>query len=149
MISINTYRQYWKDMVTRITGLEDQIMVANEAQLKNKLTKDVKYPLLVATVPSANPNSPDADNIKESNTGLFFILTKVAASDRDEDNYVSTMETLQQITKAVKEAMVKDKEECKAPMAGIKINSFHQDAEYNYLGHDGWSVSFQFETHGF
>lgn len=148
MINIKTYRQYWIDMVTRITGLEGQIIVANEAQLKNKLTKNVKYPLLVITVPSANPASRDADNVIENNTGLIFLLTKVAASDRDVDNYVNTMESLQNIMKNIKEAMTDDLARCKAPMTQLDVRSFHEDPEYNYLGHDGWSLSFQFGTVG-
>jgi len=149
MINIKTYRQYWIDMVTRITGLEDQIIVANEAQLKNKLTKNVKYPLLVATVPSSNPASLDAYNVKESNTGFIFILTKVAASDRDNDSYINTMESLQVVMKNIKEAMTEDFEQCKAPMSQLDVRSFHEDPEYNYLGHDGWSLSFKFDTSGY
>jgi len=148
MISITTYRDYWKEMVNRIDGLEDTTLVANEAQLKNKLTKEVRYPLLVATVPSADPDSHNADNTGEKNSALIFVLEKVAASDRDSDNYVATMEKLQQIMKKVKEAMIEDFENCLMPMKELEIQSFHQDPEYNYLGHDGWSLSFRFATAG-
>lgn len=153
MVNIKTYRAYWEEMVNRIEELKASYLVANEAQLKDVAGNIDEYPILVATVPSANPDSRDSDNTAEINTGLLFVLKKVAASDRTDDTYLDDMELMQDILKDVKELMAADYEDCDvaghAVMHSLQVNSFHQDPEYNYLGHDGWSLSFRFGSLGF
>ena len=153
MVNISTYRDYWDNMVSRITNLKAAYLVATETQLQKKVSDISDYPVLVATIPSADPDSKDEDNIKETNTGLIFVLKKVPDSDRTDANYVTDMELMQDIVKAIKDNMLDDKTNCNATyhdlMSNLNEKSFHQDPEYNYLGHDGWSLSFKFGSLGY
>lgn len=153
MVDIRAYYYYWKDMVGRIPNLEGAYLVATEAQLQKKVSNIADYPIIVATIPSADPDSKNEDNTGEKNTGLIFVLKKVAESDRTDDSYIDDMARMQTIMKLIKEIMLEDKVDCEAShheiMRFLDENSFHQDPEYNYLGHDGWSLSFRFGSSGY
>lgn len=152
MINLINYKNYWTDMVNRVGALKQAVMVADESHLKDHLTKNPQYPLLVATIPSAGSNARDVDSYTEKNNALIFVLTKVAAADRTADSYIETMSTLQLVTAMVKTLMLEDFASCSNPMhefmQHLDVGSFNQDPEYNYLGHDGWSLSFRFDTLG-
>jgi hypothetical protein len=153
MIGIRAYKQYWTNLATRIDGLQGAYLVANEAQLKNVVADIADYPVLVATVPSADADSRDEDNTGEVSTGIVFVLKKVADSDRTQDSYVDDMEQMQQIMSVVKQTMLDDKTNCASDyhplMHRLQVGSMHQDPEYNYLGHDGWSMSFKLGSVGY
>lgn len=148
MVGIKKYKEYWKDIVSRIEGLKSAHLVANEAQLKNKVANIAEYPILVATVPSSGSSSKDEDNTSDSNLGLIFILKKVADSDRTEGSYEDDMQLMQDVMQEVRDLMEADKVDCEATyhelIERLDVSSFNQDPEYNYLGHDGWSLSFKF-----
>lgn len=152
MVNIKTYKDYWENIASRIGDLKAAYLVANEAQMKDIVANIADYPILVATVPSADPNSRDVDNMSETNTCLLFVLKKVAAADRPPGIDVDSMEQTQSAMAKVKEYMLEDFANCDAPyhnlMQYLSVGSFHQDPEYNYLGHDGWSLSFKFDVAG-
>jgi hypothetical protein len=152
MVNITTYNQYWQHVAATIAGLEAAYLVANEAQLKTVVANVAAYPILVATIPSADADSRDEDNLGEMNTGLIFILKKVADSDRTSAGYVADMATLQTVMAGVKSLMLDDKTNCDSEyhelMYRLQVGSMHQDPEYNYLGHDGWSLSFKIGSIG-
>ena len=153
MINIRTYKEYWEGMVSRIDDLKGSVLVATEHHFKNKVSNLKDYPVLVAVIPSSDPSSKDVDNIQEKNTGLIFILKKISASNVNDENYIDDMELLQNVIKEVKELMVSDYTDCSSEyhqeMERLDVNSFHQDPEHNYLGHDGWSLSFNFNSLGY
>lgn len=152
MISVKTYNSYWQSMIARVMGINQAHLVANEAQLAKLLTKDIEYPVLIATIPSGDPDSRDSDSVSEKNTCLIFILEKIADSDREGAN-IDMMDKLQLLMAEVKNEMKADYEDCDLPghivMSRLELQSMHQDPEYNYLGHDGWSLSFKFSTLGY
>lgn len=153
MVDIRTYKEYWANMVTRIPELKGSFLVAIETQLQKKISDVAEFPILVATVPSADPDSKDEDNTGETNSCLIFVLKAVAENDRDDANYVDDMELMQGIMKAIKDFMLDDKVNCDATyhelMSNLNEKSFHQDPEYNYLGCDGWSLSFKVGSVGY
>lgn len=150
MVNIRTYKEYWENIAERIGDLKAAYLVANEAQLKDLVANIADYPILVATVPSADPNSRDVDNMSETNACLLFVLVKIAAADRLAGLDIESMELTQNVMKQVKDMMIHDFGDCDSEfhelMRFLNISSFHQDPEYNYLGHDGWSLSFRFDT---
>ena len=153
MISVSDYSAYWQSIKEAIAGLKSAHLVANEAHLKDVINKPGElFPMLLATIPSADPQSRDIDSMAEINTCLIFILDKVAAADRTNANYITKMTQLQEIIKDVKEHMALDYEGCSRPghtiMQRLELGSMHQDPEYNYLSCDGWSLSFRFTTLG-
>jgi len=153
MIRISTYNNYWQSMIARVPALKQAYLVANEAQLGVLVTKsDIACPLLIATIPSADPDSRDADSLGEKNTALIFVLSKIAAADRTGTGDIALMDTLQNAIEQVKLMLIADFTDCSLPghslMQRLDLQSMHTDPEYNYLGHDGWSLSFKFTTLG-
>lgn len=140
-------------MLARVVALKQADLVANEAQLGVLVTKpNIAYPLLVATIPSGDPDSRDADSLGEKNSCLIFVLSKIAASDRSGTIDIALMDTLQIAIEQVKLMLIADFTDCSLPghsvMQRLDLQSMHMDPEYNYLGHDGWSLSFKFTTLG-
>jgi len=155
MILPSTYKDFWKYIVANVSELNDYLVVSTEEGLGKKI-KDLdqsKFPLLVAVLPSADPKSPNVDNEVEINQAIIFVLVKKAQSDRTDDNFISDMDATMQAMSAVKDLMVENKSNCNNQyhniMERLDVGSFHQDPEYNYLGCDGYSLSFQFNTVGF
>lgn len=155
MITINDYRNYWKHAVFEIADLKSYHLVATEEGLGKKI-KDLKasdFPAVIAVIPSANPDSRDVDNVKEINQALIFVLIRRGAADRSDEVYVTDMDLTQAVMKDIKQLMTDDKSNCDSEyhehMKRLQVGSFHQDPEYNYVGCDGWSLSFEFETEGF
>lgn len=157
MITVTNYKGYWDHVVTELTpdGLKKAYLVATEEGLGKKINnlKGTESPFLVAIIPSSDPKSPDDDAVGEVNSGMIFILHKRSHSDQSDSVFISDMDNTQAIMKKVKELMQHDKITCSSAyhvtMERLILNSMHQDPEYNYLGCNGWSLSFQFETIGF
>jgi len=157
MITVTNYKNYWDHVVTELTpdGLKKAYVVATEERLTKKINdlKGSESPFLVAIIPSSDPKSIDDDAVGEVNSGMIFILQKRAHADQDDATFLQDMDTTQAIMKKVKELMQHDKITCSSAyhsiMERLNLSSLHQDPEYNYLGCNGWSLSFQFETLGF
>lgn len=153
MVNIRTYKEYWADMVTRVPELKASHIVAIESQLQKIISDIPEFPIIVATVPSADPDSRDEDNTGETNSALIFVLKRVNENDRTDDNYIDDMALMQNIMKQIKDNMLADKVDCDAGyhdiMSYLDVKSFHQDPEYNYLGCDGWSLSFKVGSVGY
>ena len=147
MINVKTYKNYWQDMVNRLSDLKESVLVANEAQLKEKIDDLDDFPVLVATIPSADGKATDVDNKKEVTNCLIFILKKVAASDRTDDSYIDDMQLMQQMIEEIEDKMEADKTDCDSSwhdlLKHLDVASYHIDPEFNYLGCDGWSLSFR------
>lgn len=155
MILVQRFKEYFDHCVDDIKALKSAHIVATEEGLGQKI-KDIgidQIPFLVAVIPSADPDSRDTDSVKEKNMSVLFVLTKRDPQDKDESSFINDMGHTQDITKLVKTMMKDDKDDCDAKfhdvMKYLDVNSMHQDPEYNYLGCDGWSLSFQFDTIGF
>lgn len=148
MIRIGEYKAYWQTIIALVPDLQQAVMVANEAQLKDVLTGTPQYPILVATIPSASADGRDVDAYSERNSALIFVLEKTAASDRTSDSYLAMMDRLQLVCAAIKARMLEHYAGCHPVMKRLDVGSLHMDPEYNYLGHDGWSLSFKFTTNG-
>lgn len=155
MIKPSIYKSYWKHCNSVITELKSYHVVATEEGLGKKI-KDIdsdSFPALIAILPSADPNSYDIDSVLEKNQALIFVLMRRGHADKSDAVFIADMDLTQDVMKKVKELMEADYRDCDSlyheTMARLNIGSFHQDPEYNYLGCDGWSLSFSFDTIGF
>ena len=153
MINVKTYREYFERAVSEIPELQGCIVVAAEEALAKKIKDIDSFPLLVAVIPSADPHTFDSDNFSDSNIALLFVLTRRGKSNYTEETFLDDLETTQGIISQLKLLMIADMQDCSSAghpvMKNLDPGSFHQDPEYNYLGCDGWSLSFQFVTGGF
>ena len=153
MIDFTTYKNYWEGIKSRIPEIKSVLTVATEHHLSKSIKDISEFPLLVAVIPSADPVSRDIDNVKEMNTALIFVLTKLAESDTTDETYTAAMQQTQEAMKLVKNTIAADFADCDSAyhnvMERLDVNSFHQDPEYNYLGCNGWSLSFKFKSIGY
>lgn len=155
MISITRFKEYWAHCANDLKAINSYHVVPTEEALGKKINnlKKTDFPVLVAVIPSSNPKSMDSDSVLESNQCLVFILGKRPVSDKTDDTLISDMSITQSAMQQLKNLMLADRNDCDAEfhdvMKRLNVMSLHQDPEYNYLGCDGWSLSFEFDTLGF
>lgn len=155
MIRVNDFKTYAESFVSRITGLKKAIVVSNEAQLIKYLDrlKKSEFPLLVAVLPSADSTVRDNDNVKENSICLIYVLSKIDATSETYDSFIADMDSTQQLLSDVKNLMHQDKVSCGTTyhdlVKRLQCDKMHTDPEYNYLGCNGWSLSFIIENIGF
>lgn len=154
MIHIRTYQAYWLAMATRISNLSRVIFVRSEDELAAKI-KDVAdgEQVLIAVIPSAETFAGDYDNIREKESGFVYSLIKVSRNNMNDDDEVTAMESTQNTIEAIKRTMLSDAANCESQyhslMKNMDFNRMRTDPEYNFLGCDGYSLSFQFVGNGF
>jgi len=149
MINITQLKQLAAQCVTD-TDLEHAEWVTTESELSRKVPnlKTSHFPLLVYVTPSFDPDGMDADNFKDVATMLFFVLKNGRFQSEKESNQVTDMDETLAITDQIKTYLLNgfpSNPDC-ALVNGIIPHSFHIDPEYNYLGCNGWSMSFQIKS---
>ena len=149
MVNIKDYIAYLQKYPESITAIKKIIFVVNESQLTDYMRnlKKEDFPLMIIVIPSADAQSPDPDNICEMNHGLIYILKKFDATGYTPQKMIDDFDETQQVMELVKEKWYDDAHsECNPITGNLDAGSFHMDPEYNYLGCNGWSVSFKFQT---
>ncbi|MFZ4705402.1 MAG: hypothetical protein ACOYMF_05280 [Bacteroidales bacterium] len=154
MISVGTYNDYFKQLISRVSGLKSFILIANEPQLADNIRNmdDSEFPALVALIPSADSISRDPDNILETSTCLIYVLKKFEHNDQTPTTFLSVMLETQNIMQAIKLQMLADRADhaiFSHLLERIDLSRMHTDPEYNYLGCNGWSLSFLISTPGY
>jgi len=152
MIPVRDYDTYCRSLVTRIPDIDDYALVVSEDHLVKKL-KDKTGIILAAVIPSADPSSPDPDNLKEYNICYIFVVDKPDHTNVTDNSELTSYENLQNAITDVKERMLADKVdtsmECTL-MHRLDEDSLHTDPEYNIFGgYNGYSLSFRVESLGF
>jgi len=152
MIRIRTYKTYFDSIKTRITNIDTVFIVSHQDQLANKIREVAAGEIiLIVIVPSADTNAADVNNIMENNTGIIYLLKKIDITNMTDDLFVDEMEETQDIMTAIKTMMTDDASDHQANhfMHYFEPNGMHTDPEYNYLGCNGWSLSFNIVNKGF
>jgi len=155
MIGVKKYKDFWDNIVNYIAGITLVKIVANEKELE-KFLRDLedKEVVLIAVIPSSDTDFLNLDNKKEDDNSVVYILKKSNQSDMTEDELLTLRDDTQaQITNLKKKLynMVcdTDSEDSFTRMARKLIPSFHTDPEYDYLGCNGWSISFKWKTNAY
>lgn len=128
------------------TDISHYMWVSTESHLSKKIAecKASQFPLLVVVTPSYNVEAENNENVKDISQMLFFVLKRSqyqgatpASEAADADH---TLAIVQQIKTYLLNGFpgVTD---CIFPSA-MEPNSISIDPEWNYLGCDGWSMSF-------
>lgn len=147
MISVSKYNNLVAHLVNEIPGLRHYILAVREEQFKEKvknISRD-QLPLLLAVIPSAD-GIGDHDNYSDRDNFLMFVLTKRDGSDKTDATMVNDFETTQSIAMTIKHKLIEISGDCEASfhaeLEHLMIDSFHVDPEFNFLGFDGWSLTF-------
>ena len=154
MIKLDVYKGYWLDVKARINGLSRVILVRSEDELRDKIKALAnKEIFLVVVIPSTDTDSLDLDNIRERETCIVYLLIKVARANQTEFDVEGDLMFTQDKISMIKNFMLADAQNCEHPyhslLKQIAFSSMHTDPEYNYLGCDGYSLSFTLLTNGF
>lgn len=132
------------DSIAELNGYE---WVTTESELSRKVpNKKVNdFPLLVVVTPSFDVEGQDADSVRDVAQLLFFVLKRNRGQGEKETTQVTDMDETLAIVQQIKGYLLggfPGVEDCAMPN-DIVPHSFHIDPEFNYLGCDGWSMSFQ------
>lgn len=154
MIKLQDFKNYFDAYLTRIPAIKRCILVANEPQLLDyiKNMPESDFPALVVLIPSSDSIAANPDNIMEANSCLIYILSKINKLDETPASWFTNMGTTQQIMSDVKNMMLADRGNHDVMghlLQRLDLNRMHTDPEYNYLGCNGWSLSFLILTPGF
>jgi len=153
MVRTSDYRAYFEAMKVldaRITIVKPVIKEDHLAGIIKKIkSTDI---ILTCVIPSADTNALDGDNYGDLNSGLIYILKKADRTGDIDSKVWERIDLLQEIMEGVKNKMLSDNANCENypnMMSLLELNSLHTDPEYDFLGCDGWSLSFNFKTNEF
>lgn len=121
--------------------------VTTESHLSKKMNelKLSQFPLLVVVTPSYNVDAQNSDNVKDISQMLFFVLKRNQYQGANPASEAADADQTLAIVQQIKTFLLNgfpNVRDCIFPSA-MEPNSINIDPEWNYLGCDGWSLSFQ------
>ena len=155
MIPVRKYKALWEFIASEIPAINMVFVVDDEAELASKIKEvDDLATMLVAVVPSSDMNATDEDNYGDVDTCLVYLLMKIDPRDHSDEGIMDERELTQNLMGNVREAMLGLGESCDGSdhaklMAQAIRGKQHIDRERNYLGCNGYSLSFGVKTNGF
>ena len=155
MILLATYKTFW-DHIAGVIQCSTVMLVSDESELQKKI-RDVAdgEKILVAVIPSSDIFALDRDDYSEIDSCFVFILKKSDAASLTESELLAEREETQGMMIAAKTEMLRLADDfTNHPdaiphlMRHLVEGKIHTDPEYNYLGCNGWSISFSLRTLG-
>lgn len=152
-MKISDYKAYWAAMATRVNATQS-VLVRTEPEMAQKIKNiDAGELFLVAVVPSSDTSARDIDNILEKEMIIVYALMKVSHKEQDDTDMLNDMGIAQECITAVKTYLKEDFENHEAFLhqyiKRIDFSRMHTDPEYQYMGCDGYSLSFELTSPGF
>lgn len=152
MIRITDFNNLLQEMLSEIKpacpGLENFVLVANERHLVRKLG-DNSGIWIAVTIPSADPETVNEDNVAESNVFWMFILEKVDPGSLDDADEIAHYQKIQDVVTEIKHWLRNRKLDGDEFLEYLDLNSIHTDPEYQFGGWNGWSLNGNFDTDGY
>jgi hypothetical protein len=157
MIRITDFNNLLTEMVTALNtdaiGLDvpqikGHVLVASEKHLVKRLA-DSSGVWLAVTIPSADPETRNEDNVAENNIVWIFILEKVDPGSLSASDEIEHYQKIQSVTTAVKNWLRSEKLAGNEHLEYLNLQSLHTDPEYQFGGWNGWSINFNFDTDGY
>lgn len=150
MLLINDLREFADAFTAERPNIENNIVTAEHDEA-NKLYKDVVNSgttcTLFVLLPSHDDTSEDEDNAKMQNNLTFIIMKKTdakAGNPEKLDNFGLCQIEILQLVKKIKGLVANFGENCL--FKDIKLNTIQIDPLSNYLGANGYTLSFSNET---
>jgi hypothetical protein len=140
---IKQTKEYFDEMIQRIPALGGCVTVVDESHLGKMLRNKLEYPLLVTVVPSIVTDAADVDSVRPIATGLLFVLVPMRERANESSDYTSELQQTYDIIQDILQAMRDDMETC-CIMAYFDPDKVRLEPEYNFLGHVGWSVTYNY-----
>lgn len=141
-----------RELIEAFTQKDSAFLVRTESEMQQRI-KDVDGWLLVMVIPSSDTRAFSSDNIAEDEQAIVYMVTQRTESNTDYDDMVENCEEAQLRMAAFKLYLYDISQSCEHPLHEIckqmDFNTFHTDPEYNYMGCDGYSLSFVLKTNWF
>ena len=155
MVPVHDYIALWDYIASLITSQSGAssfsrvILVDDEPHLQSQIAKIANKELfLVIVTPSADYQALDEDNYGEMDNCIIYVLQKIDLRNLDDEAQILERETTQALMARVKNTM-KDladdtdhENEHIRLMRRLNKGKQHTDRERNYLGCNGYSLSF-------
>jgi len=155
MIRVKEYKTFFEHMANCVPGINKVLIVADEQELEKFLREIAdKAVVMIAVIPSSDTIFTDLDNKQEDDNSVVYIIKKTTARDMTEDDLLNVREDTQQKIMQLKDqlyymAMDTESQDPINKMGRRLVPIFHTDPEYNYLGCNGWSISFKWKTNSY
>ena len=152
MLRIATFKLLLKDLKDNSSNKILGIMTARSEAELSKIVKDISDFNLIGIIPSSDTDEHSFNNITETDTVVLYVLKPVGDGDRDLED-TTDQEIAQDIIAGIKERLYYIAEHCEHALhqtiMELNFGSMHTDPEYNYMGCDGYSLSFTLKTNWF
>ncbi len=144
MINLTAYKEYWERLAKRVEGLTDVMPVTvDEAMSKRINSIRTGSVTLFILPPAAESEAKNADNFREENDCVVFIMEKYDPQRRDA---WSVLETSQAVIEDLKSCMLDDLA-AGCPLMRFDVSTLNTLPETQFFaGFAGWSVGFKIIT---
>ena len=155
MIPVRKYKALWDFIESQIHAIDTVLMVDDETELANKIKEvEDRSIILVVITPLSDINAADEDNYGDVDTCLIYLLQKVDPRDESDEDIMNERELTQNTMTAIRILMLDLEGRCDGTdaariMKQVIRGKQHVDRERNYLGCNGYSLSFGIKTNGF
>lgn len=147
MLKIRDYKNYWLKYKTSIPEIDEILIVSSEGELSKRISllKKAKY-ILAVVVPSIDVNARDTDSPWYNYSASFFMLTPVANSNQTEDSFIDNIDENGEHVQTILNTINTDVSSGSCSLFhDIDFGSIKIDPEVNFLGCNGYSISFNFK----
>lgn len=147
MIKLVDFKEFWEQYIELISDLKHIFLVASEAELTKKISSVPKKDIFLAVItPSADRKAKSSDNMLDMHTLVFYILSSFNRSEVKDDEYYILMDKCAEAWNIIDNRIQEEFRLGTCQIFGrIDWNSLHIDPEENFLGCNGYSVSFKFD----
>jgi hypothetical protein len=155
MIPVRKYKALWDFIASQVTAIKTVFMVDDETELAVKIKEvEDKRIILVVVTPSSDLNAADEDNFGDIDSCIIYVIMKIDIRNESDDDSMDERELTQNTMTAVRSLMFDLEGKCDGSdasniMKQIVRGKQHIDRERNYLGCNGYSLSFGVKTNGF
>ena len=155
MVRVREYKILWEYIKSIVSGIDHLFMVDDETELTDRISQlsdgDIS---LVVVFPSTDSQALDEDNVPEVDSCVIFILQKIEQRNIDDadllDEREATQELLATIRRCMYDLMINHSDDSNHRIMNRLIEGKqHIDRERNYIGCNGWSLSFSLKTNAF
>ncbi|HNW73975.1 MAG TPA: hypothetical protein PKN44_10145 [Bacteroidales bacterium] len=155
MILISTYESLWGYFCRKIQSISRHFVVADVDEMQ-EIASDLAdgEVVLIAVIPSSDIETSNFDDIEEIDTCWVFVLKKSDPSSMTREELSRHRNVTQQIITDVKKEILRLTSDYAVEnnytrlLHGLVPGRMHTDPEYNFLGCNGWSLSFAIKTKG-
>lgn len=155
MVPVRDYKSLWEYIVSQIVEITQVLCVDDETELSKKISEVANGEnILVAPFPNADLDAMDEDNLGDIDQCVIYVLQKIDLRNVTDTEVMNERAMTQLLMKKVREQMLELASQWENQTAHSRLmkqmirGKQHIDRERNYLGCNGYSLSFGLRTNG-